>query len=100
MPATAVAVCQPFGDLRRRVRGQVVQHDVYGQATRDGCIGLFEEAQHVGRGVTFCRPGWVRSSAWHWVFSSQLNTTLAAIDRVVQCVEQSAGCSCRVSRST
>jgi len=52
VPAAAVLVRQPLGDLRGLVRGQVVQHDVHGKAARDGGVDLFEEPQHVFGGMT------------------------------------------------
>ena len=57
VPAAAVLVREPVGDLRRRVRGQVVQHHVDGQAAGDGGVDLLEEPQHVGAGVAFAQVG-------------------------------------------
>lgn len=57
VPASPIFVGESFGDRRSGVRGQVVQHDVHGQATRDGGVDLFEEPQHVGGGVALLQVG-------------------------------------------
>jgi hypothetical protein len=51
VPAAAVLVREPLLDLGCLVRGQVVQHDVHGQAAGDGGVDLLEEPQHVLGGL-------------------------------------------------
>ena len=51
VPAAPFFVGEPLLDLRCLVRGQVVQHDVHGQAVRDGGVDLVEEPQDFFGGV-------------------------------------------------
>ena len=55
VPAVAIPVGQPCGDLGGRVGGEVVQDHMNRQSSVHGRVDLFEELQHVATGVAFAR---------------------------------------------
>src|SRR6185312_16162953 len=57
VPAATVLVRQPFRDLWRGVRGEVVQDDMHIQIARNRGIDLFEKPQHVGTGMALAQIG-------------------------------------------